>query len=53
MDIVGFVIVLALAHLLGFHVYLHKKGITTYEYTLMQREKVKTPSGTKIVLRSL
>lgn len=46
LDLVGFLIVLALAHLLGFHLYLHRKGLTTYEYTLLLREKVK-PSKTK------
>lgn len=40
-DIIVFVIVIAVANLLGIHIYLNIKGYTTYEYICILREESK------------
>eukprot|EP00357_Protocruzia_adherens_P018210 CAMPEP_0115032998 /NCGR_PEP_ID=MMETSP0216-20121206/39555_1 /TAXON_ID=223996 /ORGANISM="Protocruzia adherens, Strain Boccale" /LENGTH=405 /DNA_ID=CAMNT_0002411131 /DNA_START=439 /DNA_END=1656 /DNA_ORIENTATION=- len=39
LNILSFVIVLGDAHLVGLHVWLRSKNLTTYEYIVIQREK--------------
>jgi len=46
--VVAFVFALAVAHLLGFHVYLHHRGLSTYEFILEGRRKRELEETAKI-----
>jgi hypothetical protein len=46
--VVAFVFAAAVAHLLGFHVYLHHRGLSTYEFILEGRRKRDAEETSKI-----
>ena len=46
--VVAFVFAVAVAHLLGFHVYLHHRGLSTYEFILEGRRKREAEEMSKI-----
>lgn len=46
--VVAFAFAMAVAHLLGFHVYLHHRGLSTYEFILEGRRKRAAEETSKI-----